>query len=394
MLTLAGASMVSRMAGSLLLDAGLPELVSFSHAEYIETAVRLANHPQQMLTLRERMAQYRARDTEATRQARALEQALLQAIGRGDAGTGNVLKSRVSIEQEIQASKQLFASDHDKVAQDDSGRAALYQIAWSADTLAAVQRPCRVLNNLANPRPDWREVWPIRSFLIENPLDEDRLYGFLSPRLTEKTGLDGKALQAFIDAQAPDVDVITFSPQADMGAFFLNVFEQAEAFDPGFSATAQAFFDAAGLALDVHQLLMDSRHIVFSNYLVAKPRFWRRWLALNEKLFALCEQGDESELKSALLSTTNYAGGLQRKVFLSERLASVLLCQDPGLKVVRHPMAIAARSGTALAELHNDAVVSDALKVAMRETGNAEYRAAFAQLRDHIIRVHLEPRAA
>jgi hypothetical protein len=57
-------------------------------------------------------------------------------------------------------------------------------------------------------------------------------------------------------------------------------------------------------------------------------------------------------------------------------------------------MSLASRSETVLGELHNEVVISDALKVAMRETGQAEYRSAFAQLREHIIRVYLEPAAA
>lgn len=392
MLTLSGRSLVSRMAGSLLLDAGLPELVSFGHAAYVETAVNLANNPNQMSHLRERMVAYLARDTGAASQTRALEKALLQASGRIDIGAA--LKSRVSIEQEVQAQQQQLATIYEVGPREDNGRAALYQIAWSPETLASVQPPMRALDNLANLRPDWRELWPIRRFLLDNVLDEDKFYGFFSPRFSDKTGFDGKVLKEFIDEQAPDVDVITFSPQADMGSLFLNVFEQAEVFDPGFSETAQAFFDAIGLEVDVNQLVMDNRHIVFSNYLVAKPRFWRQWLALTTQLFEVCEREGDSSLKTSLLTKTNYEGELQRKVFLAERLTSVLLCLDPSMKVVRHPMSLASRSETVLGELHNEVVISDALKVAMRETGQAEYRSAFAQLREHIIRVHLEPAAA
>ena len=221
-------------------------------------------------------------------------------------------------------------------------------------------------------------------------MDEDRFYGFLSPRFWEKTGLTPDELQRFAESAADDVDVLTFSPQADMGAFFLNVFEQAEAFDPGFSATAQAFFDEIRLPVSVESLLMDSRHIVFSNYLLAKPRFWRTWLALNEKLFALCEQGPSSPMQAELLRPTGYADGVQRKVFLAERLASVLLSLDPSFRTVRHPMALATWSASRLGGLQDEAIISDALKAALRETGQPEYRAAFARLRDRIIHEHLD----
>jgi hypothetical protein len=271
----------------------------------------------------------------------------------------------------------------------DGLRAKLYQIAYSPGTLAQVRAPARVLNNLANPRPDWRELWPIRQFLLDASLDEDLFYGFLSPRFSEKTGLSIDEVIRFAEAQAADIDVVTFSPQADMGAFFLNVFEQAEAFDPGFSATAQAFFNQIKLPIKVDELVMDSRHIVFSNYILAKPRFWREWLVLNDKLFSICEQEEDSLLRSDLLKSTDYFGGLQRKVFLSERLASVILCLDNRFKSVPHPKLLSSQSATKLGGLIDEAIVSDALKAAMRATGRQEFRGAFARLRDRIIQEHL-----
>ena len=42
----------------------------------------------------------------------------------------------------------------------------------------------RVLDNLRNERPDWREYWPIRRFLLEGTPDPDAFYGFFSPRFS------------------------------------------------------------------------------------------------------------------------------------------------------------------------------------------------------------------
>ena len=36
-----------------------------------------------------------------------------------------------------------------------------------------------VLDNSANERPDWFEYWPIRKFLLNEPLNEEAFYGFL-----------------------------------------------------------------------------------------------------------------------------------------------------------------------------------------------------------------------
>lgn len=55
LLTLAGQTMVSRVAGSLLTTIGLPELVASSFDEYAATALRLAREPDRLAELRRRL---------------------------------------------------------------------------------------------------------------------------------------------------------------------------------------------------------------------------------------------------------------------------------------------------------------------------------------------------
>ena len=128
---------------------------------------------------------------------------------------------------------------------------------------------------------------------------------------------------------------------------------------------------------------MDSRTTVFSNYIVAKPRFWRAWLAVNERLFAICEGEQDSELRSALLHVTNYRG-LQRKVFLSERIASLLLALDPSYRIKPYNTFRCAWSATNLSNYKSEAVLSDALKTAMLVTGHESYLAEFSAIRNSI----------
>ncbi|HEY0748447.1 MAG TPA: hypothetical protein VGD63_17230 [Steroidobacteraceae bacterium] len=52
-LTCAGEGFASRVAASLLMAVGLPELVAATEEEYVETAVSLATNPQRMSTLRQ-----------------------------------------------------------------------------------------------------------------------------------------------------------------------------------------------------------------------------------------------------------------------------------------------------------------------------------------------------
>lgn len=76
-LTLAGQTMVSRVAGSLLHTIGLPELVTDSFEAYRSAALRLARDPQVLTVLRRRLADNRATCGlfDASRFARKVERA-------------------------------------------------------------------------------------------------------------------------------------------------------------------------------------------------------------------------------------------------------------------------------------------------------------------------------
>ena len=263
----------------------------------------------------------------------------------------------------------------------------LHLIAYNEASRAAVGPGWRVLDNLANARPDWFEYWPIRQHLLNERLDDHAFYGFFSPKFSAKTGLDHAAVERFVAAQAaaPEpVDVVLFSPQPDMGAFFLNVFEQGETFDPGLIDAYGQFLAHIGRPLALRQLVMDARQVCFSNYFVARPSFWREWLALNEALFAVCE-GEDSALRRALTVPTGYGGGVQRKVFLMERGVSLLLATQARWRVAPHDPFGFGWSTSRFREHPQQAFVSDALKRAWRDTRWPEYMQAFIGVREDFI---------
>ncbi len=258
----------------------------------------------------------------------------------------------------------------------------LFTIVYSAETSTKVIPGTESLNNLNNERPDWREYWAIRRYLLGNELNDDAYYGFFSPRFVEKTGLDGNAVRQFMQEKGMAADVFTFSPQADMGAFFLNIFEQEEAFDPGFMASAKQVASELSIDIDIGSLVMDARQIVFSNYFVANKRFWNRWLELCERIFSICE-ANASPLAQALNGETSYPGAVPRKVFLIERVASLMLATKDW-KTMPYSTFNCAWSGLPTARFRDEAIMSDALKLAFNETRDNNYLHAFSQLRKKI----------
>jgi hypothetical protein len=266
-----------------------------------------------------------------------------------------------------------------------SKKIAIYTIAYSADLLEQ-ENGFLSLNNTQNERPDWREYWPIRSFLLSRRLDDECYYGFFSPRFREKTGLGSGRVIDFVNSCQADTDAVIFSPQPDVGAFFPNVFAGEEQADPGFLATSQRFVELSGLGIDLSNVVMDSSTIVFSNYLAARPRFWKIWLELGERLFEIAEnKGVDDRLRKELLQATNYPGGVQRKVFLMERLASLVLVTNPDLRVrVFDPFVLGW--STQLNRFRDEAVICDSLKVAINQLGFPGYRQVYDAICRRVIR--------
>ncbi len=97
-----------------------------------------------------------------------------------------------------------------------------------------------VLDNSSNERPDWYEYWPMRRFLMREPMDESAFYGFLSPKFRVKTNLSAAQVREFIE-RSPEADVYLFSPSIHNSAYFWNVFEHGEFEHPGLAGVAARF---------------------------------------------------------------------------------------------------------------------------------------------------------
>lgn len=267
--------------------------------------------------------------------------------------------------------------------------AQVHQIFYDAASKAALDPGFIALDNLANERPDWREYWPVRKFFQRHGkgLDEERLYGFVSPKFGQKTGLAAGDALGFAAAAPPGTDVVIFSPAWDMGALFWNVFDQTTFFYPEFTQVAQQFTRKVGLANKLDQVVTDSRNTVFCNYFLARPRFWRRWLEINGAMFEMSERkGDRigGLLRKQLLYAP-HAPRVELKVFLMERIATLLLATTPEFAAVScRPFELPA-SDTVFNMFATEAVAADALKIAYATTRQDAYRTAFQQVQGRVL---------
>jgi hypothetical protein len=87
-----------------------------------------------------------------------------------------------------------------------------------------------------------------------------------------KDGVDSAAVYAFVGSLTSPVDVVSFSPLFDQGAFHLNTFEQAAWNHPGMWPLWESVVPLLAPGIDPHTVVMDSRQIIFCNYFVAKAK--------------------------------------------------------------------------------------------------------------------------
>lgn len=110
LLTRAGPTFASRVCGSLLQAAGLPELIARTEKQYATRAIRLATHPKELARLRNRLGKNRANaplfDTPAL--ARDLEQLYLR-VARGTLKRGRRKAAQHAAQQAADAAAPLVS---------------------------------------------------------------------------------------------------------------------------------------------------------------------------------------------------------------------------------------------------------------------------------------------
>jgi hypothetical protein len=265
--------------------------------------------------------------------------------------------------------------------------ANIFQIYYSDHTKKIIDPLFIPLDNLQNERPDWREYWPIRNYLLSNELEANTLYGFFSPKFSQKTKIDGSQVLDFVSGLNSDVDFVNFSPYYDQAAFFQNVFEQAYAthksgYDNIFKSFSFIFPD-----IKISDLVNTSLDTVYCNYFCANKYFWTDWLAICERIFLLAEN-IESPLYECLNENIAYGDeSLPFKIFLIERVASVILATKKYSIEKYQNIEKDTYCGTIFTpDKHHDSLMKmDAYKTAYLKTNNDRYMLFFSDERQAIL---------
>jgi predicted O-linked N-acetylglucosamine transferase (SPINDLY family) len=300
-ITKPGHTMMSRLTAHMISAVGLQELVVEDMEAYVRMAIALGHDRDQVAAYKQRIVD--SQDTSPLYNTALFAKNFGAAILRGVA----------------------YMRAQAAHATSSSPAVLIHQIYYNEETRQKIMPGFVPLDNSANLRPDWFEFWVILNYLREHTLQDNTWYGFFSPRFTQKTGLSAQVVMQTIEQAPSDTDVILFSHGWDQICYFLNPWEQGEAWHPGITSLTQMFLDQHTGYRNIAHLVTDSSNSVFSNYFVANKKFWSDWQSLAEAFFAYVEQ---QNTQSAIAGETSYGVASNRypmKTFVQERFASLLL---------------------------------------------------------------------
>jgi hypothetical protein len=267
----------------------------------------------------------------------------------------------------------------------------IYQIFYDDESRNKLDPGFLPLDNRPNERPDWREYHPIRRYLLNNHLDSNCYYGFLSPKFAEKSRLNSRDVYKFIEpSKNENIDVFIFSPYFDQTAFHLNIFIQAIIPHKNIETIFDRLFLLYQPSYDWKKIVTDSRNTVFCNFFVAKPNFWNEWFDICEKIYSLAEDKN-SELYLQLndiathRSSTNFLHEAQFKVFVIERMATYILTSSARFQSKAFPAESLPKTKAFFNDKNSALIQMDALKIAFNNTHNQAYLNLFNQIQKIII---------
>lgn len=193
------------------------------------------------------------------------------------------------------------------------------QIYYDQLTFDLVEEPFLGLNNSNGPK-NWYEFWPILKFLHENKLEENKFYGFLSPKFKQKTGFDPFLTNETILSNFSK-DVIIFGYAWDQSCFFLNPWEQGEFTNPKLQNETQKFIDSIGYKINLANSVLTRQNTVYSNFVIAKKSFWDEWKKIASMFLVYLKNNNELDR----MTTTYRNNQVLLRVFIQERFSSFLL---------------------------------------------------------------------
>ncbi len=155
-----------------------------------------------------------------------------------------------------------------------------------------------------------------------------KLWGALSWRFTEKTGMVGNDLVREILAN-PNQDLYFCNPEPEYEGLYHNLWLQGIPSHPKFMEVCQAFFKAVGLPLD-NLIAIESIQVSSSaNFFIGSQKFWTLYIPWVQNLLNVANKKMPSQMRDLLHSNIaddkKIHNGATYVPFIIERLLPVFL---------------------------------------------------------------------
>jgi len=208
----------------------------------------------------------------------------------------------------------------------------------------AQQRP--LLDPAFEPYDNRGDAHPLLEFNVFRKLARSpqaagaRLWGALSWKFQQKTGLTGMELLRLIDAN-PGFDAYYCNPHPDTESLYPNLWMQGETSHPNFLLLCTEFFQAAGLPVQVLDEIQPSNAFASTNFFIATPAFWEKYLAFVEGAIARAEDRLSPTARKMLYSDAADQRAMHARAsympHIVERLFSLFLATEgSGFKAYKY----------------------------------------------------------
>lgn len=216
----------------------------------------------------------------------------------------------------------LPAYDTGPVEAPDAAAARIFQIYFEPWQRDLIDPDFIALDNYGEPT-EFLEFDLFERLSISKHVEGAELWGALSWRFTEKTGLTSADLRAAILAN-PGHDVYYSNAVPQHEALYHNLWQQGETAHPRFLELVRAFLTAAGLPADDTDLIMPSNSYSTANYFIGTPAFWTSYLRFVRAAVLRADKVLPDDIRQVLHSDAaddrKVHGGSTYMPFIVERL--------------------------------------------------------------------------
>jgi len=203
---------------------------------------------------------------------------------------------------------------------------SIFQIYYDQKSYDKLDRGFIPLDNSSNNADGWFEFKPILNYLNNHDLVDNVWYGFLSPTFYNKTGVTSENIFQIIKQHHQFADVVLLHTGWDQICYFKNPWEQGEFWHPGIKSMSQDFIQKIKLDFNIDDLVTDLTSSVFSNYIIAKKKYWMEWKKISNNFFHY--MNDMESKVSRNLLTPHRGIFYPMKAFVQERFASLVLANN------------------------------------------------------------------